>query len=150
MLLNKEVKSLQEKDIGMLIKQLYDAKEKRANEQLKEFELTFSQFRLLIYVRERGGKAVPLKEIERHFFLTQQTVAGIMKRLEEKGFVSSCEDTADKRVKNVFLTEKGEESCRNAMDCYQRSQELLTRGLSQKEQQELSRLLTVVLGNMKL
>ena len=141
---------MDEKDIGMLIKQLYDAKEKRANEQLKEFGLTFSQFRLLIYVRECGGKAVSLKEIERRFCLTQQTVAGIVKRLEDKGFVLAGEDQADKRVKNVFLTAKGENSCKSAMDCYQKTQDLLTRGLSQSEQQELYRLLAIVLENLKL
>ncbi len=141
---------MNDKDIGMLIKQLYDAKEKRANEQLKEFGLTFSQFRLLIYVRECGGKAVSLKEIEKRFCLTQQTVAGIIKRLEEKGFVLACEDEADKRAKNVFLTAKGEESYRSAMDCYQKSQDLLTRGLSQSEQKELCRLLEIVLENVKL
>lgn len=141
---------MSEKDIGMLIKQLYDAKEKRANEQLKEFGLTFSQFRLLIYARECSGKGVSLKEIERHFSLTQQTVAGIIKRLEDKGFLLAGEDEADKRVKKVFLTAKGEESCKNAMDCYQKAQDLLVRGLSQSEQQELYRLLEIVLGNMNL
>lgn len=141
---------MKEKDIGMLIKQLYDAKVKRANEQLKEFGITFSQFRLMIYVRECGGKKVSLKEIERRFCLTQQTVAGIIKRLEDKGFVLACEDEVDKRVKNVSLTAKGEESCKNAIDCYQKSQHLLTRGLSQSEQQELYRLLTIVLENVNL
>jgi DNA-binding MarR family transcriptional regulator len=38
----------------------------------------------------------------------------------------ACEDEADKRVKNVFLTAKGEESCKNAMDCYQKSQHSIT------------------------
>ncbi len=141
---------MNEKDIGMLIKQLYDAKEKRANELLKEFGLTFSQFRLLIYICECDGTTVSLKEIERRFSLTQQTVAGIIKRLEEKGFVLACEDEADKRVKNVLLTAKGEKSYKNAMDCYQKSQDLLTRGLSQSEQQELYRLLAIVLENVKL
>lgn len=73
------------------------------------------------------------------FFLTQQTVAGVIKRLENKEFMLACEDEADKRVKNVFLTAKGEENCKNAMDCYQKFQDLLTSSLSQCEQQELYR-----------
>lgn len=140
---------LTEKDLGMLIKQLYDAKEKMANEELREFGLTFSQFRILSYIRECGGEAVPLKEIERHFCLAQQTVAGILKRLEDKGFTLACEDETDKRAKNVFLTENGESSYRNAIGCYKKSQHILTKGLSQSEQQELCRMLSIVLENVK-
>jgi DNA-binding MarR family transcriptional regulator len=140
---------MSEKDLSMLIKQLSDAKEKRANEELKAFGLTFSQFRLLSYIRECSGEAVPLKEIERHFHLAQQTVAGILKRLEDKGLVLACEDATDKRAKNVFLTAKGAESYSNAIACYQKSRDLMTKGLSASEQQELGRLLAIVLENVK-
>ncbi len=139
---------MDEQDIGMLIKQLYDAKEKRANQQLKTFGLTFSQFRILAYLREANGQAA-LKEIEAHFRLTQQTVAGVIKRLEEKEFVVTREAETDKRAKNVFLTEKGEQSCTDAIACYQKSQDLLTQGLAESEIQELRRLLLLVLENTK-
>lgn len=110
---------MNEHDIGMLIKQLYDAKEKRANEKLKQFGLTFSQFRLLIYIHEQGE--VSLKEMEHYFSLTQQTVAGIIKRLEEKGFVVTCADSSDKRAKNVQMTEKKDDSYQKAIACYQQA-----------------------------
>lgn len=138
---------MNEHDIGMLIKQLYDAKEKRANEKLKQFGLTFSQFRLLIYIHEQGE--VSLKEMEHYFSLTQQTVAGIIKRLEEKGFVITCADSSDKRAKNVQMTEKGDDSYQKAIACYQQAQDLLIQDFSTAEKNEFQRLLTMALQNIK-
>lgn len=134
-------------DIGMLIKQLYDAKEKRANEQLKSFDLTFSQFRILIYLHEQS-EPTSMKAVEREFSLTQQTVAGLVKRLESKGFLDTQESPTDKRAKEIRLTEKGEASYQEAAGAYHQAQTSLTKGLSAAEEMELQRMLKILLNNM--
>ena len=55
-----------------------------------------------------------MKEIERHFQVAQSTVAGIVVRLERKGFVEAAGDRSDRRIKLVRLTAEGEGCCKKA------------------------------------
>lgn len=49
-----------------------------------------------------------MKELERYFGVAQSTIAGVVSRLEQKGFVEAFGDAADKRIKVVHITPAGE------------------------------------------
>ena len=55
-----------------------------------------------------------MKELERTFCVAQSTVAGIISRLEQKGFIEAFGDASDKRIKVVHITPAGEVCCREA------------------------------------
>lgn len=101
-------------DLGLRLKKINDMMEKIANRGLKKYDLTFSQFHVLIYLYRKSDNTAPLKELEKKFQVAQATMAGIAARLENKGLVSSTLDERDKRVKLISLTNRGAEFCSNA------------------------------------
>lgn len=98
-------------DIGLRLKKINDLMHKHANQDLEDLGITFSQHHVMVYLEHCKEHTAPLKDIEHHFQVAQATMAGIVKRLESKGFLvtSYCEN--DKRMKVVALTEQGESLC---------------------------------------
>lgn len=136
-------------DIGFLIKRISDCIQKTANQHLKQFDLTLSQARILLYLRGRKGIKTSQKDIEDDFQVTHPTVIGILNRLEGKGFVKSEIDSEDKRVKNIYLTEKVT-AVYSAMDDFEKTtEERLLQGLTNGRIQELRLLLKSVYKNIQ-
>lgn len=77
----------------------------KINKQFDYFELTASQARVLGFITH-NKEIVCSRDIEKHFDLTHPTVNGILKRLETKGMIRIEQNTRDKRVRNVYITEK--------------------------------------------
>ena len=72
---------------GQLIKLLHDRLERHANNTLRGKDLTMMQVAVLMELQEAEQKQRSMKELERKFCVAQSTVAGIISRLEQKGFV---------------------------------------------------------------
>ena len=92
---------------GLLLKQINEALKRDANEALAGQNLTLSQVGLLAELRSKEKATASMKELEAALAVAQPTVVGIVKRLEQKGFVISFEAPYNHRVKLVQLTEKG-------------------------------------------
>ena len=69
-----------------------------------------------------------MKELERKFCVAQSTVAGIISRLEQKGFVEAFGDASDKRIKLVHITPDGEACCREAAGYMAEAEQMLLHG----------------------
>jgi len=126
---------------GMLIKRIHDTLEKRANNDLRESDLTMSQAATLGRLNARAGKQASLKELERILHVAQSTTAGIIARLEQKGFVEAFGSASDKRVKNVRITPLGEQFCRTAEQHMAENEAKLLAGLTEAEQEQFCDLL---------
>jgi DNA-binding MarR family transcriptional regulator len=140
---------MRHENCGVLIKQIHDAVSKRVNNTLRENGLTLSQMRLLMELGEGGGAAKPLKELERLFGVAQSTIAGIVGRLEAKGFVAGFTAPDDNRVKLVKLTLAGEQLRENNMRTIERMENRMIAGLTETERLEFMRALRVVCKNVK-
>lgn len=92
---------------GQLIKLLHDHLERQANNTF----LTMMQVAVLMELQEAEQKQLSMKELERKFCVAQSTVAEIISRLEQKGFVEVFGDASDKRIKLVHITPAGEACC---------------------------------------
>ena len=99
---------------GALIKKIHDEIEKQANALLRQQDLTLSQMNVLMELDAISSHALTLKELEALLHVAQSTAAGIVMRLEQKGFVESFTDENDRRVKKVAITPSGMECCKNA------------------------------------
>lgn len=134
---------------GLLIKQLHDSLERQANNRLRPKGLTMMQVAVLMTLREAEEKQLAMKVLERHFQVAQSTIAGIILRLEQKGFVEAIGDAADKRVKLVRITSDGEICCEEAAKYQQEAEEALLGGFSQEEQRIFNALLLRAVNNIK-
>ena len=136
---------MQKSDLcGALIKKIHDEIEKKANALLRQQDLTLSQMNVLMELEAVPGHQLTLKELEALLHVAQSTAAGIVMRLEQKGFVESFTDENDRRVKNVAITPSGMECCRNAASNVQRMETQLLSGLTDTEKEQFRDLLEKV------
>lgn len=134
---------------GQLIKLLHDRLEKQANNTLRAQDLTMMQISVLMELQKTEQKQLSMKELERKFCVAQSTVAGIISRLEQKGFVEAFGDAADKRVKLVHITPAGEACCKEAAGYMEQAEQTLLQGFSEEEKMRFNLLLTRAAENMR-
>ena len=118
---------------GALIKKVHDEIEKKANAMLRQQELTLSQMNVLMELEAVPEHQLSLKELEVLLHVAQSTAAGIVVRLEQKGFVDSFADESDRRVKRVAITPAGMACCKNAEAHIKNMEDRLLRGLTEPE-----------------
>ena len=126
---------------GWMMKQIHMELEKQANKNLRSHDLTLAQMNVLVTLDESEKKSMSFKELERILHVAQSTTAGMIRRLEQKGFVAGYGDAQDKRIKNVRITPEGEVICRRAEEDMQRAEEQLLSGLTPDERSILRMLL---------
>ena len=134
--------------IGFLVKQINNIYEKDFNRMLKSIGITSSQCAVLDYLFHSSKEEITQRDIERHLSLKNPTVTGLLKRLDEKGFILSVPSTTDKRCKNIYLTEKAYDSQKKMEASRKKSDRQLTMGMTQKEVQALKKALEKVLYNI--
>ena len=131
-----------------MIKQINDKLEKDANNILREQGLTMSQMAVLMHLDFSESKTAELKELEREFSVAQPTMAGIVKRLCQKGFTKTFQSGEDTRKKIVALTPAGQEKCAlnySNMDTVETS---LLAPLSDDEKAQFQKMLSKIKNNL--
>lgn len=136
-------------DIGFCIKQIHDRLEKQANNAMRANGLTMMQVSVLMTLQDTAERQLSMKELERCFGIAQSTVAGIVSRLEQKGFVEALGDPDDKRVKLVHITSAGEKCCAEAACHKEIAEQRLLKGFSEEERKMLGELLAKAARNME-
>lgn len=124
-----------------MVKLLSEIIEKKANGELKKYDITIGQVRVLAILYYSEQKECSLKELERIFHTSQATIAGIVSRLENKKFLVGVSDVQDRRIKKVRLTKAGEDLAKNAQVKVNDMEKWLTSNLEKEEREELIRLL---------
>ena len=134
--------------VGMYFKKISEKLEKRANETLPKREVTFTQGKVLCYLHRREGEKITLRDIENYLDCSHATVSGIVSRLAEKGLVTVEQSEADRRAKNVKLTEKEWKKFRLMQEHRLQMESLLLNGFSEKESEELLDYLKRIYKNL--
>ena len=134
---------------GFLIKQIHDRLEKRANNALRSQGLTLMQMSVLMALQETEEGQLSMKAMERHFQVAQSTIAGIVARLEQKGFVEAFGDASDKRIKLVRITPEGNACCEEGSYYREEAEETLLQGFTKEERAILNALLVRAADNVK-
>ena len=83
--------------IGFMFKQINNVYEKDFNNRLKTLGITASQCAVLDYLFHTREEEVNQKDIEKALSLQNPTVTGLLKRLDEKGYILSVPSNKDKR-----------------------------------------------------
>ena len=88
-----------------MFKQINNVYEKDFNNRLKTLGITASQCAVLDYLFHSREEEVNQKDIEKALSLQNPTVTGLLKRLDEKGYILSVPSNKDKRL-TVGLNKK--------------------------------------------
>ena len=79
---------------------------KRYTPYLEEIGLTYTQYITMLVMWEKEKMTV--KALGEVLYLDSGTLTPVLKKLEQKGYVSRSRDEKDERVLNVTLTQEGE------------------------------------------
>ena len=134
--------------IGFMIKQINNVYEKDLTERLKTIGITSSQCAVLDYLFHTSREEVSQRDVERHLNLKNPTVTGLLKRLDEKGYILCVPNANDKRKKNIYLTEKAYDIQRRMENDRRKLDKELTRGMTKREIAALRKNLEKLLYNI--
>lgn len=134
--------------LGKTIKQLSNHLDRNFNKTLKHWELTASQFSVIMYLLDHQSSEVNQKTLEDAFMLKGPTVTGIVKRLVEKGFIARRTDNQDRRIHYLVLTEKSKELEPCMLEEITRLEADTLRGIPEDRIQLLDELLHQIIGNI--
>lgn len=138
-------------DIGLLIKLVDNRIKKVINKNLVRFNLTATQEKVMwiIFRAQEHEKDVFQKDIENELDLSNPTVTGIVKRLEEKDMIKRVPSSIDARYKCLTLTDRGLEVIHECMDFgVNYIEKKLTKNMTEDELRTLRCLLNRVIDNM--
>ena len=114
---------------------------------MENLELTGSQGRIMAYLAHAETPPCP-RDLEAAFHLTHPTVSGLLSRLEQKGFVELRTDPDDRRVKRIYVLEKGRKCHEIMHQTIQENEQRIVAGFTPEEQELFSELLQRAIRNM--
>lgn len=91
------------------MKQVIKNYEKKILNMLVDFGLTFTQIELLVAlaVLIEEGKTVSQRDVANLTHCDKNTVSAVLRTLEKKGYIERYMSLADKREKNLAITDEG-------------------------------------------
>ena len=137
---------MEQPGFGMKLKIIVNSIDAKFNRRNAALGLTSFQAHMLAYI-VRQGSAVSFQELETFFNLRHPTVTGIVQRLEEKGFVTCTQDSADRRRKHVLPTGKSMNLLQNMHTGRAQIEHELTAGISAEDLAEFERILDQIFRN---
>ena len=127
--------------IVILIKKLALESDKQALAILAPAELTPSQFKIIKFLFWQGDTHIRQVDIEKHFSMTNPTVTGLLKNLEEKGWIRREVNPEDSRSKIICLTDAALARKEELYAYGEQIEEALIHDLTEKERETLEKLL---------
>lgn len=98
----------------------------------------------------RENTEINQKSLEEYLMVSNPAVSGVIKRLQEKGLISSKQSTIDARNKCLALTEKGLEYIKPIIQRGRDNQDLrMTDGMTKAEAEQFNKLLNRALKNLE-
>ena len=114
---------------------------RRYKPYLDEIDLTYTQYIAMMVLWEK--KVMNVKELGECIYLDSGTLTPLLKKLEQKGYLTRERDKEDERVLNVTITEQGEELKEQAVQIPRKMQGCVS--LDKEEAQTLYRILNKIL-----
>ena len=138
-----------EEYLGHSIKKLHFLMEQAINQRLLELDLTSAQGHVIGFLR-RSKEPPCAKDLETAYGLSHATVSGILSRMEAKGFIEQRPDSRDRRVKRIFLLERGLACSQSIWQHIEESERIMSAGFSPEEQAQLRTFLSRAISNLEL
>lgn len=131
-----------------MIKYISDKVRQKADNNLKDHNVTLSQVRVLNFLW-RENDSCSQKQIEDFLQVSHPTVVGLVSRMEQSGYIQTSVSPDDKRNKIVTVTDSGMslacELCRYMEDIDKR----MLVGLTDEQQAQLADMLYIVAQNFE-
>lgn len=127
--------------ISILIKKSSIIFDKLANQLLTPYDLTGSQFKILLVLYLAPNGTVRQTDIEEKFSVSNPTVTGLVHKLEAKDLVKRTPHNDDKRSKLLVLTERAMAMKDELLSLADSLEQQMTEKLTSDECEQLAMLL---------
>lgn len=131
--------------ISILVKKSSLLFDKLSNQLLTPYDLTGSQFKILMVLYQSPVGSVRQTDIEVKFAMTNPTVTGLVQKLEAKDLVKRIPHPDDKRSKVLILTDRALEMKGELLTLADIQERQMTKNLTTAECDQLASLLTKML-----
>lgn len=131
--------------ISILIKKAALTFDKFSNQLLVPYDLTGSQFKIMMVLYKSPAGSVRQTDIEEKFAMTNPTVTGLVQKLEAKDLVKRIPHPEDKRSKVLVLTDRAMARKEELLAFADSLEQQMTANLSAPERQQLASLLMKML-----
>ena len=132
--------------IGRLVSILHRGGHLFINNSIETRELGYGQFKILIYLGKHEGASQ--NEIVEYFQLDKGTISFLIKKLEESGYIRKEKSKKDKRIHQLYLTQKAHERLIDFREVSQSWTQKLLKGFSEKEREEVFTYLERMIQNI--
>ena len=129
------------RDIGVIARSL----DSIANIEFKELNLTRGQYLYLVRIKENPG-IIP-DNLSEMIKVDRTTASRAIQKLEKSGFIEKRSDSANKKIKRLFTTKKGDELADFIIKENEYSNEVALKGLTDEEIKTFSQLLSKIKHN---
>ena len=100
------------------------------------------------YLHDHKGQEICQRDLERDFNIPRSTVTGILQLMEKKGYIVRVSVPTDARLKQILLTNQGEDLYYEFRDHIQTMEKLLVQGMTEEEIDQLIFLLGKIKKNL--
>ena len=118
------------------------------NQKTQSLGLTASQSEVIRYILKHDSQPITAIELIENLQLSQSTIAGILQRLEAKGFIIRETHQNDNRKSIILPTEAGFQLREALKETALETEEFLLNGMSETEKSQFGYLLQKALNNM--
>jgi DNA-binding MarR family transcriptional regulator len=130
-----------------MLRQTWTAVNKMAEVKLAKVGLTPEKAAVLWLCRDYSGTLTPA-EIARYLFRENQTIAGLLNRMEAEGLVKRVPKRKGHPFTEVRLTPKGEEACGPGVEAYKKVVTSALEDMPNDEQERLRETLRALRDKM--
>ncbi len=141
------VENFEFKTSGRLVR-LGNAINKHRNMRTAFLDLTSTQSEAIRYIIKNKDKELCAKDLMVFLKLSQSTVAGVIDRLCDKGFIERKQHDTDSRKVIIALSEKGKALDERLRKVGSETEQLLLEGMTAEEAAEFNRLILIAMSNM--
>lgn len=117
------------------------------NQRMQQRDITSSQSDVIRYILKHREQPVSAGDLMKQLSLSPSTMAGLLRRLENKSLIIRKTDQNDARKIIIMPTEEGLALEDYLKETAAQTEEILLRGMTQAEQDEFYRLLKIALQN---
>ena len=136
-----------DKRIFARIRRLHWCADQAMSEGLSQMELTASQGCAMGFLHRQ--KSPPMaKEMEEALHLSHASTAGILSRLEKKGFIEFRSDEKDKRCKRIYSLQKAEDCHVHMHGIMENLEKTITRDFTEDERDQFLEYLDRAIRNL--
>ena len=137
--------------LGVQIKHLNHAFARRFIELARQQngdEISMMHGRILSLLYHHRGENICQKDIEDAFHITRSSVTGLVKRMEERGYILRRSVEGDARLKKLVLTSQGEELYHRCIRIIDETETQAVQGLTQEELETFCALAKRICSNL--